>query len=696
MNVYKKFLHIIRQHAEALLLYEILMRSIGFLIGALLVLIFDLSVRQSSGDILVNTDLLGLFEGYRLIFLTFAIFAVMYVSLMEIVGLCYISAHEEKGAHVLAVLRYSAKRSASILQAYGLHVISAIFLCVFFFPVFDIGPAYLRTVAIPTFITDEISKYAVLPYAYAAVAGFVFLFLFRSAFTFHIFALNKQDFFTSIRDSWRITRRTVQLKGLLQWGVIMPFAIFAFMVLLTGALSYAMLSAVNALAVATIFIFPEGISLVLYTSWVYFLSTSVSLMIGPILICLLTAYLLVRSPSALDKSIIEEAKSFSKATETALRENINVASNGYMDSRAVIRIMRKPALILVFGAISFLTFSYVSSRFIYVYDDKPQRPAIISHRGESGHGASADGESGHAVLENSIEGFAAFIDSASGTREAIVTDRGTGDVAGEAGEKNTGSRLGIETDLQSLRDGTVIVFHDEDFKRVYGIDKKVADTSLADFDMLFGSTTAATSTRQGTSSPMNVMPRPVLLSELLQFIQEKKPCPALLEIKAYGGAEAAQNTVQRSIEEIRKRHLEACVYLGSLDQRVVDRIEEADPGIMSNQYIYTKAGDIGKFEIADAVSIEYSLVTERIVRDLKKAGKKTFVWTLNDQKMARQVYAYGIDGVITDDPAAIRDSFDSYEDVLSHVDPKVVTLFGKTFLVNLNDVWQFRLKFPFL
>ncbi len=631
------------------------MRSIGFLIGTLLVLIFDLSFRQSSGDILINTDLLGFFEGYKLIFLTLAIFAIIYVSLVEIVGLCYISAHEEKGAHILAALRYSAKRSASILHAYGLHVIFAIFLCVFLFPVFDIGPAYLRTISIPTFVTDEISRYAFLPYIYGALSIVILFVLFRSAFSFHIFALNKKDFVASIRDSWHITKRRQHVTELLKWGVIVPAIIFVAMIVLTGALSYLVLSLLNAIAVAAIFIVPQSVSLVLYTSWIYLLSTSISLMIGPIIISILSAYLLVRSPQVLDAQIIEEAKAFSLATETALKENINVASNGYMDSRTVIRMLRKPALVILFGAISFLLFSYISSRFLYVYDEKPTRPVLISHRGLIGW----DGDSRY-VKENTTEAFSAFLSQ------------------NESKDINNLS-LGIETDLQSLGDGTVIVYHDANFGRLYGINKKIIDTNLVDFDQIFGTSTDTI---------------PLLLPPLLDFIKEKNICPALLEIKSYEGVEAAKNTVIKTIEEIKARNLQRCIYLGSQDQRVIASIEEIDPTIISNQYVYTKAGDLGALEIADAYSLEYSLTDERTVRNFKKSGKKIFAWTVNDPRIAEQLYAYGIDGIITDAPAQINEAFEAYEEFMNNVDPQVVTLFGKTFLVDMKNAWQFKPKFP--
>lgn len=685
MNVYKKFLNIIKQHAEALLLYEILMRSIGFLTGSLFVLLLDLSARKNAGQIFINADLLGLFEGYRLLFLTLAIFTIIYISLVEIVGLCYITVHEERGAHILATLRYSARRAASILRAYGLHVILAIFLCVFFFPVFDIGPAYLRTFSIPTFVTDEISRYAYLPYVYGLGVVIFVMLLFRSAFTFHIFALNKKSIVTSIRESWRITKRKTHVRELLTWGVVVPALVFLGMVGLTAGASYVILSVINAITVASFLAFPASISIILYSSWVYLLSTSISLMIGPILISLISAYLLVRSPASIDADVIAEVKSFSKKTEQDMKEGINVASNGYMDSRAVIRMLRRPALIIALGVLSFLLFSYISSRFLYVYDQKPIRPILISHRGleggiSSGSYLGTDSD-GLAIMENSIGAFSLFqkkyaarLDQ-SAPAPAIVRNE-----------------IGIETDLQRLKDGHVIVYHDENFNRLYKIDKNTITATVADFDSMFGSSTAILS-----GGPRKaILPRPDSLTVLMDFVEQSQICPALLEVKVYEDIDSAIDTTDQAIAEIEKRHLESCVYLGSLDERIISHIENTSPEIMSNQYIYTKAGDIGRLQIADALSIEYSLVSEKIVRQFKAGGKKIFAWTVNTPSVAEQMYAYGVDGVITDNPSVTESAFESYETLISKIDPKIVTLFGKTFIVDLKDVWQFKLKFPFL
>ncbi len=272
--------------------------------------------------------------------------------------------------------------------------------------------------------------------------------------------------------------------------------------------------------------------------------------------------------------------------------------------------------------------------------------------------------------ENSIEAFAAFLEGNKNVESVLGT------------ALPNSRRLGIETDLQILRDGTVIVFHDPNFGRVYGIDVKVGDATLADFDAWFGTSTGRS--------------RPALLSELLDFIEDRHVCPALLEIKAYEGSASAMNAAKIAIEEIKKRDLERCIYLGSLDRQTVSAIEEIDPEILSNQYVYTKAGNIGKIETADAVSLEYSLAGERLVRDLKKRGMTIFAWTVNDASVTERMYAQGIDGIITDNPAAVRKGFEFYEELMTHVDPKIVTLFGKTFIVDLKDVWQFKLRFPFL
>jgi len=49
----------------------------------------------------------------------------------------------------------------------------------------------------------------------------------------------------------------------------------------------------------------------------------------------------------------------------------------------------------------------------------------------------------------------------------------------------------------------------------------------------------------------------------------------------------------------------------------------------------------------------WKLLTRQQVRDIKEAGLKALVWTVNEPARARELVAWGVDSIITDCPDAI-------------------------------------------
>jgi glycerophosphoryl diester phosphodiesterase len=50
------------------------------------------------------------------------------------------------------------------------------------------------------------------------------------------------------------------------------------------------------------------------------------------------------------------------------------------------------------------------------------------------------------------------------------------------------------------------------------------------------------------------------------------------------------------------------------------------------------------------VIAQHKLVQERVIREIKDAGKKLLVWTVNSVKDMKQCAAWRVDGIISDDP----------------------------------------------
>ncbi|MEI9814768.1 MAG: glycerophosphodiester phosphodiesterase [Acidobacteriota bacterium] len=110
------------------------------------------------------------------------------------------------------------------------------------------------------------------------------------------------------------------------------------------------------------------------------------------------------------------------------------------------------------------------------------------------------------------------------------------------------------------------------------------------------------------------------------------------------------------VAAIRKHHLESRVIVQSFDFRTLIAMKRLAPEIQLSA-LYT--GEPKSFvEIAHAagatiVSPEYRLVTAEQVRAAHAAGLKVVPWTANAPADWARLIAAGVDGIITDDPAAL-------------------------------------------
>ena len=56
----------------------------------------------------------------------------------------------------------------------------------------------------------------------------------------------------------------------------------------------------------------------------------------------------------------------------------------------------------------------------------------------------------------------------------------------------------------------------------------------------------------------------------------------------------------------------------------------------------------------DGVSLKGSAASSRLVRSYQKAGLKVLVWTVNKKKDWGKLLEYNVDGIITDNPKALK------------------------------------------
>ena len=114
--------------------------------------------------------------------------------------------------------------------------------------------------------------------------------------------------------------------------------------------------------------------------------------------------------------------------------------------------------------------------------------------------------------------------------------------------------------------------------------------------------------------------------------------------------------VRLVLAEIRAHHLESRVTLQSFDYRTLHEMKKLAPEIRRVALYSGPAKDfveIAREAEANIVSPEFHLVTPEQVAAAHKAGLRVIPWTPDKPEDWDRLVAAGVDGIITDDPAAL-------------------------------------------
>jgi glycerophosphoryl diester phosphodiesterase len=183
----------------------------------------------------------------------------------------------------------------------------------------------------------------------------------------------------------------------------------------------------------------------------------------------------------------------------------------------------------------------------------------------------------------------------------------------------------IELDVRQSKDRELIVCHDDNLKKVFGIDLPINEATLKQL-------------KQATGD------RIPSLREALGFIG-KKVEKILVELKETGHEKMV-------LDAIRKEKLEDRVIVVSFHEEALAAVRKLDKKIETG-LIYTKF----KNPVGAAVTLgaSYLLPLYRFThtKDVEKAHKnnlKVIVWTINTEEEAQAYVAKGVDGIATDRP----------------------------------------------
>lgn len=221
----------------------------------------------------------------------------------------------------------------------------------------------------------------------------------------------------------------------------------------------------------------------------------------------------------------------------------------------------------------------------------------------------------------------------------------------------------IELDLHVSCDGDLVVIHDETLDRTTDGQGPVHVRSLQELKRLdagrwFGEGFA------GQRIPT--------LVEVLDRFAGK--VPLALEVKA--GSAFFHGIEERVVSVLRERQVMSQVAVASFDHYALLRLKELEPCLRTAALLVGRPVSMSALagpSKADAMALEFSLVTKTEVDACRAAGLQCVVWVVNEPAQMRYFIDLGVDGIITDRPDLLRHALaersDPPQDLKSDLQP---------------------------
>lgn len=192
----------------------------------------------------------------------------------------------------------------------------------------------------------------------------------------------------------------------------------------------------------------------------------------------------------------------------------------------------------------------------------------------------------------------------------------------------------IELDVQMTSDGVIVVFHDNDLKRVTGQEGSISDYTYEQLQQM-----DAGSWFQDAYAGERIP----TLQETLELIRDSR-CNVYLEMKDIGDREGF---VEQTLEITRECGMEGRCLFASFQYEYLQQIKALDPELLT---LYITSS--GKTSLPTEYPAEfYGLYVENVSADtikaIHEAGSKVFVWTLETPSQINIVREMGADGVVT-------------------------------------------------
>lgn len=198
-----------------------------------------------------------------------------------------------------------------------------------------------------------------------------------------------------------------------------------------------------------------------------------------------------------------------------------------------------------------------------------------------------------------------------------------------------------EIDVQETKDGVAVVCHDENLRRIAGVNRDVRDVTYEELGRLDAGSWFSDEYK-GERIPS--------LEEVMEYAKGRLNLN--IEIKYLGENSGICRTVCQLVEdcEMEEQCIVTCSNMGYLRQ-----IKEQNPNIRTGYIIPAAYGAYYRNDDIDVINIRSGFVNANLVARAHEEGKSIHAWTVNDKAELERMRILAVDNVITDVPVLARE-----------------------------------------
>ena len=134
--------------------------------------------------------------------------------------------------------------------------------------------------------------------------------------------------------------------------------------------------------------------------------------------------------------------------------------------------------------------------------------------------------------------------------------------------------------------------------------------------------------------------------------------------------------VEKVVEIIKENNYMDYCDVTSQDYETLEEVRKADPAVLT---AYTSAigiGNLESLEAADIISIQETFATYENIDRIHRAGKRVFVWTVNEEDTMKKLVSLNVDAILTNDPALCRTVIDQYDSNIMNIVQRIHSAFS--------------------